>query len=236
MGRAHPGRHAVIFQWRCHPATAAARDLVVGGRIGSIVVADLTFHHDFLAGPSTDCQWRHDAATAGAGTLADQAVHMFDLLPWLTGKQWAIDSAAAAVAFPSRTSGAGDTVAGETDDIAMAHLREVGGAGLARVLTSRISTGLRQWKAVLTGTAGTVTVVADPDDGSARLTISGGSDRVRDFGPESMNPYVQLLGGPAGTLRGPSFEDGLAAQQLLHAAQSAASVTGSRPPVAAVRQ
>lgn len=227
LGRAHPGRHAVVFQWRRNQGFAAARGALADGRLGHLLHIDLVFHHDFLAGDTTPFAWRHDPRTAGAGALADQAVHLFDLLPWLTGRTWTVERSTTVVAFPRRLTVDGPEVAGGTDDIATVELRDGDGSSRARVLVSRVSAGLRRVEAIAVGTAGTAVVTADPDDGSTvlRLRTAAGDDD-QSFGPDPMNPYLDLLGDTTtDRLQGPSFLDGLAAQRLL----DAATVTASTP-------
>jgi len=213
LARRRGARTAVTFQWRTNPALRRLRELRRDGDLGPVFQTDLEFHHDFLAGPDTAWPWRHRRDRSGAGTLADQGVHLFDLLRWLAGGEWTVTGARGAVQWPRRV--AGETVlAAETEDVAEVWLDAT--AARARILVSRVSGGHRTVRASLVGTEATATVVADPDDGSATLTIHRPQGtEIQKLPPHPMNPYQLLVEtGPDGEPPA-GFDDGLAAQLML---------------------
>ena len=205
--RGRAARAMVTFQWRANPAFVRLRELCAGP-LGPLARVDLEFHHDFLAGPQTSWPWRHRLASAGAGTLGDQGVHLFDLLRWLAPGQWSVVHGTAAVLYPEREFG-GLTLAAETEDIAEVLLADEQGPARSRVLVSRASPGRREVRVVAQGAGGVAEVRASPEDGSATLAVSA-AETVR-FGPNSMNPYRALLASNSFA----DFEDGYRAQILL---------------------
>jgi predicted dehydrogenase len=220
QARASGQQTMVTFQWRVNPALRRLRDLAASGELGSIARADLEFHHDFLAGPSTSWPWRHQQSTAGAGTLGDQGVHLFDLLRWLMPGEWSVSCGTASVVWPQRRFN-GAEVAGETEDIAEVLLSDAASSAQARVFSSRVSTGYQMVRVLLQGSKGVAVVHARPDDGSATLKAyreGADSPKTSEFGPHSMNPY-QLLISESGQRQNSAeladFTDGYLAQVLL---------------------
>jgi predicted dehydrogenase len=218
---------AVTFQWRSHPALRALRDSLFAGALGDPVHVDLEFHHDFLAGCHTDWPWRHRRDTGGAGALGDAGVHLFDLLRWLVPGAWSVLYGTASLLWSQRSS-SGGPVTCETEDTAEVLLELLGGRVQARVYASRVSTGCRQLRARVQGTAGTSEVLASAEDGSATLvhcSAAPGSAATSSFAPAAVNPYPSLLSVLAtdGSDRSqlPGFYDGYCAQALLEAALQA---------------
>ncbi|MDF5751638.1 Gfo/Idh/MocA family oxidoreductase [Spongiactinospora sp. TRM90649] len=215
MARAadRPGARAgVVFQWRENPAFQAAREHALGGDLGEPYFVDVAFHHDFMADGRTPWPWRHDPGVAGAGALGDLGAHAFDLLRWTTGREWSVTSAVRRAPVV-RTGPAGEPIAARTDDIADCRL--TAGDGLpARVLVSRVSTGLRRFSITIAGSRGTLHAEADPTDGSGFLRAGAGPRR--DHPPTGMNPYPRLIRAFAGAAEPvPGFADGLAVQRLI---------------------
>lgn len=204
----------VTFQWRANPALREVDRLRRSGFLGRILQAEFAFHHDFLGSPETPWPWRHTQRSACAGTLADQSVHLLDLLRWLTDDEWTVTSARTCVAFAQR-SHQGGTLAAETEDLADVQLTSVSGTP-ARVFTSRVSAH-RQLRAELHGTEGSIIAVLDPDDGSALLHINprGAESRVREFPADEMNIYRLFLAAGGPPPEAPTFADGARAQSLL---------------------
>lgn len=225
QARASGGETVVTFQWRVNPALGRLRDLSASGELGPVVRADLEFHHDFLAGPSTSWPWRHRRSTAGAGTLGDQAVHLFDLLRWLAPGEWSVSHGVASVVWPHRRFN-GTEVAGETEDIAEVLLSDAASSAQARVFSSRVSMGYRMMRVLLQGSKGVAVVHARPDDGSATLKVyleGADSSETIKFGPHSMNPYQLMISKPWqrwDSAKLANFVDGYLAQVLLDEALS----------------
>ncbi len=73
----------VDLSYRHLRATAAAKELIVAGRLGDIHTAELVFHNAY--GP--DKPWFRSRRLAGGGCLIDLGTHLIDLALWLTGGQ-----------------------------------------------------------------------------------------------------------------------------------------------------
>ncbi|WP_164465954.1 Gfo/Idh/MocA family protein [Actinoplanes teichomyceticus] len=210
----------VTFQWRLNRALRQLRTMLREGRLGRLVALDLEFHHDFLSGPRTAWPWRHDRRVAGAGALADQGVHLFDTILWLTGTPWSVDACRTDTVFASRQTPHG-VVDGETEDVAS--LRLSGGAGAsARIFVSRVSAGYRSIRILVQGEKGTAVLSLDPDDGSGNLRVSVLKQpvEVTEFGPDAMNVYRAILGEDADAADVATFADAVAAQKLVDQALS----------------
>jgi predicted dehydrogenase len=107
----------VGFNYRNAPAVAAARELVAGGRLGSVTHARFRLFSDYAAHPEGALTWRYERARGGSGVLGDLAAHGVDLVWYLLGE---VDSLVAdtAIFVPERARPTGATAA---------HARAAGG-------------------------------------------------------------------------------------------------------------
>ena len=217
-------RTMVTFQWREHQGVQMLRDELSRGALGSVLLVDVTYHHDFLAGGATAWPWRHDPHTAGAGALGDMGVHVLDLLRWITGLEWTVGDARLSRARDVRDGPSGP-VRCDTEDLALLTLTAVGSPTMARVMVSRASPGHRLLEITLVGTAGTSRLRADPVDGSGCLDrLAETTDPQRVIAPSSLNPYRRLVGDISRDTRTvPDFAAGTAASSLVDAASRLAS-------------
>ncbi len=214
-----------MFQWRWHPCFRALRDLVASGRLGRMLQADLRFEHDFLADQTTPFPWRHTRAQAGGGALADQGVHLFDLLRWLTGEEYEVRGVASSVLWDVRRSGA-TSLAGDTEDAGSVLLQSPGGLA-ATVSVARVTRGCRRMRVTISGTSCVAWAEVWPETGAGQLGSSG-ADSIRTWPTGSLaNPYAGFLARDDAKACSdvPDFTDGLAAQRLLDVA------TGHSPTV-----
>lgn len=215
-------RAYVPFQWRENTALQSARSIILEGSIGELVALDIEIREDSHVGPGTPAPWREQANSAGAGALADLGCHAFDLLLWATGiHTWEVASAWAHRIHDLRR-GPGP-VAVDVDDVAQVELRPLGHEARARAMVSRVSPEQHELEFTALGTRGTVRVVADTKDGSAVFTLTTGSRSLRELtGAHDMNPYRRLASDlTTGSVSLPTFDDGLAAVNLLQAARQA---------------
>ena len=222
--RKHRARTAVTFQWRENGAFGYLRERLAEGAVGEVLLVDVLYHHDFLAGEGTAWPWRHSRALAGAGALGDLGVHAFDLLRWSTGREWVAAGAQVRVARAQRRWG-DRVIACETDDVALVNLVCATPPAVGRVLVSRVSHD-QAFEIRVVGTNGTLRVSVDPTTGSGTAEhLPGGSARHSyTFRPSPMNPYHRLVRDlAAGTASVADFGDGLAAQVLLEQAARAAA-------------
>ena len=220
----------VTFQWRNHSAFRAMKALRSSGEIGDVLDLDLQFHHDFLAGPESISPWRHSVAHAGAGSLGDQGVHLFDLVRFLVPGDWRVVTAATTVVWTQRVTEGNHVVEAQTDDIARAQLvDDIAPTRCARVLTSRVSAGHRRIHVTMIGTNGTAIAKLDPDDGRGSLGIYTRARRewrTTTFPAALPNPYREWLN-TGGTDTLATFGDGIAAQRLMADAVNLAEINRS---------
>ncbi|MBW5248090.1 Gfo/Idh/MocA family oxidoreductase [Streptomyces sp. P01-B04] len=211
--------HMTMFQWRFHPAFGNLRDMITDGRLGRVVHMDLQFHHDFLAGPSTAFSWRHTKSRAAAGAFADQGVHLFDLLNWTTGQEYAILGAASSIVWPIRTTREGSPVPGRTEDVGSVLAQSPGGT-IATISVLRVTGGHRRLRVTASGTDAVVSVEVCPDTSEGRLDSSVAGESATWPAGSLENPYPAFLASNTGgtDARIPDFSAGLAAQRLLESA------------------
>ena len=76
----------VGFNYRRVPAVALARQLVAGGRIGTLRHVRASYLQDWLADPAFPLTWRLQREHAGSGALGDLGAHIVDLAQYLTGE------------------------------------------------------------------------------------------------------------------------------------------------------
>jgi predicted dehydrogenase len=222
-----PQRCAVNFQWRTHPAVREVRDQLADG-VGVLHRVHASFYHDFFRGQQAS--WRQQPASAGAGTLGDQGVHLFDLLHWLIPGGWS--SVAAHTSTVRQDLGSQlEPAAGHTEDLAEVWLRDSESGCLATVSLSRLVCGVRAIEFEIQGSERTLQLRLSADDGSAELTVHAGdaTSKTARYGPTSLDPYPALLAAMAGQPDPgallASFEDGLRAQTRLAEAVALAAHT-----------
>jgi predicted dehydrogenase len=140
----------VGFNYRHAPAVAAARELVAGGRLGSVTHARFRLLSDYAAHPEGALTWRYERARGGSGVLGDLAAHGVDLVWYLLGEVDAV-VADTATFLPQRARPAGATAgharaAGgepgpvENEDYVSALLRLASGARVV-LEASRVAVG-----------------------------------------------------------------------------------------------
>ncbi len=76
----------VAMNLRFHPAVVELRRLIVGGELGEVRTAELSFGYDLrLWRPETDYRESYSARRDLGGGIALDAIHEFDYLRWLLG-------------------------------------------------------------------------------------------------------------------------------------------------------
>ena len=103
---------AVGFNYRNAPAVVAARDMIVGGELGSVTHARFRLFSDYAAHPEGALTWRYERERGGSGVLGDLASHGVDLVRHLLGDITAL-VADTAIFLPERMRPTGAT-AGHT--------------------------------------------------------------------------------------------------------------------------
>jgi|GEM_PF-6942795 len=243
-----PRRGAVNFQWRAHPAVRELRDQLADG-IGTLLRVQASFFHDFFlaageeatgarAGDGSAAEapvgWRQLPEHAGAGTLGDQGVHLFDLLHWLLPRDWSVLAAHTGTVRQDLDPPALQPAGTRTEDLAEVWLRDPGSGCLASLSLSRLTRGVRAIELQIEGSRRCLQLYLAADDASAELTVHGGNatSKTARYGPTSLDPYPQVLAALAGRPDPDqllaSFADGWWAQQRLAEAVALASPAPSR--------
>lgn len=83
---------AVGFNYRHTPAIQYARELIKGGKLGSITNVRCWLIADYASSPNGPLTWRYERERAGAGVVGDLMSHGADLVQYLCGR---IDSVCA---------------------------------------------------------------------------------------------------------------------------------------------
>lgn len=233
-----PQRCAVNFQWRGHPAVRELRDQLAGG-IGTLLGVRASFFHDFFltaaeTATGTPASWRQHPDQAGAGTLGDQGVHLFDLLRWLVPGDWSAVAAHTTAVRQEVDPPVLEPAGARTEDLAEVWLREPESGCLASVSLSRLARGVRAIEVQVEGSRRCLRLRLAADDASAELTVHGpdGASKTARYGPTSLDPYPKVLAAIAGRPDPDhvlaSFADGLWAQQRLAEAVALARSGPSR--------
>ncbi len=141
---------AVGFNYRNAPAVAAAREMIVGGELGTVTHARFRLFSDYAAHPEGALSWRFERARGGSGVLGDLAAHGVDLVRYLLGdiESLVADSAIFVPPRPRPTGAtAGHTRAAggepgpvENEDYVSSQLRLVSGARVV-LEASRVAVG-----------------------------------------------------------------------------------------------
>jgi 1,5-anhydro-D-fructose reductase (1,5-anhydro-D-mannitol-forming) len=196
-------RLGITFQTRNHDGLAEATELVRGGAIGRVVIAEV----EMSAGRNLPRGWRTDPALAGLGTLNNIGVHAFDVLRYLVGSE-----VSEVVALVDAEPGY------EIDTTALVLLRFTNGT-LAYVNANQSVPNPRD-DIVLYGTEGRVlgrNLSRPGRDGSLSFITR---DSVREIPVTSHDAYRRTVAAFAdAVLRGhdpsPSGEDGLRSVELM---------------------
>ncbi|MEV6162898.1 Gfo/Idh/MocA family oxidoreductase [Streptomyces sp. NPDC052052] len=81
------GQVAMVgFNYRRVPAIAYARQMIAGGRIGTLRHVRATYLQDWLVDPESPLTWRLERERAGSGALGDLGAHIVDLAQYLAGE------------------------------------------------------------------------------------------------------------------------------------------------------
>ena len=129
------GLVGVTHTYTGYPMVKQARDLVVGGRFGSVRRVMVRYTQGWLAraedSVGKQAEWRVDPARSGlAGAFGDIGTHAFNLVEFITGERMTRLSAEIRAAVPGRML--------DDDGAAMFHLE---GGGRGTLVASQICTG-----------------------------------------------------------------------------------------------
>ncbi len=82
-------RSMVYFSYRYQPAARYARDLIAGGRLGTLHHVSMQYYQGWgLESRHCPLVWRYVKAVAASGALGDLGCHGLDLAQFVTGQQY----------------------------------------------------------------------------------------------------------------------------------------------------
>jgi UDP-N-acetyl-2-amino-2-deoxyglucuronate dehydrogenase len=87
----------IFFQDRCTPALREARDAIVGGRLGRVLLVDARVKWYRAPEYYQSAAWRGTPSLDGGGALINQGIHTADLLLYLLGDVTDVQASAATV-------------------------------------------------------------------------------------------------------------------------------------------
>lgn len=239
--------NAVIFNYRFVPAVRLASDLLRAGRLGEVRHFNVHFLQDWLSDPGRPLSWRL-RREEGGGVLLDLGVHLVDLIRHLAGEITAV--AASTRGFVTeRQDAVGEIRPVDVEDAATALLELEGGA-TGTLQVSRLAAGDRCGNGFeITGSRGSVrwdfqamndleVYLPEEDarlDGWSRISVTRpgihpwagtwwGAGHPVGFEETFVHELAAFLGRLGGTEEEvPDLEDGVRAQLVLDAIQTAAA-------------
>ncbi|MFK4296384.1 putative dehydrogenase [Arthrobacter sp. GAS37] len=257
--RARGVQSMIGFNYRRVPALALAKELIAEGRLGTVRHVRAAYLQDWLVDPDSPMTWRLNKETAGSGALGDIASHAIDQVLFLLGDTVTEVSGRLHTFVDSRPGPDGPEQV-TVDDAAWATLTLASGA-VASVEVSRMATGKKNSLTMeIYGDKGSLLFDLETIN---ELGFMDATVPVREQGfrrilvNEPDHPYMHawwpqghvigwehtftheirdfLTAVATGTPPTPSFEDGLAVQQVLAAIEESADAKSAIIQVAAHR-
>ncbi|MDR1061498.1 MAG: Gfo/Idh/MocA family oxidoreductase [Clostridiales bacterium] len=216
-------RLCAISQMRFLPEIRLARELICGGALGKIALADLSMKYYREQSYYAAGKWRGTFAMDGGGALMNQGIHGLDMLRFLCGDIGVVSASAATLAH-----------AIETEDTLCAHFTlEGGGMGVLTAATSAWPGHRRRLE--VCGTEGSMALVegriaAFESKSGRRIDISpegGGLSGEKDPLNIDTEPHRAQIGAfvdavLAGRAPEPQIEDAAATLRAIFAIYEAA--------------
>ncbi len=244
--RARGIQSMIGFNYRRVPALALAKELIAEGRLGTVRHVRAAYLQDWLVDADSPMTWRLNKETAGSGALGDIASHAIDQVLFLLGDT-VTEVSGRLHTFVDSRPGANGREQVTVDDAAWATLTLASGA-VASVEVSRMATGKKSSLTMeIYGDKGSLLFDLESIN---ELGFLDATVPVREQGfrrilvNETEHPYMAawwpqghvigwehtftheirdfLAAIDAGTPPSPSFEDGLAVQQVLAAIEESA--------------
>ncbi|WP_229051966.1 Gfo/Idh/MocA family protein [Aeromicrobium sp. Leaf350] len=254
IARGRGVRSMVGFNYRRVPALALARRHVADGRIGEVRQVRISYLQDWLVDERAPMSWRLRRESAGSGALGDLGSHAVDQVRFLLGQD-VTEVSGSTHTFVTQRPGEHGAEDVSVDDAAWATLRTSGGA-VVSLEVSRMATGRKNSLRIeVFGSRGSLGF--DLESLNELWTCLDGAEfPTRVLVTEPDQPYLDgwwppghVLGWDhtfthqaADFLRAvadgddptPSFEDGLAVQQVLEAIERSGTpqnTSDARPEV-----
>jgi predicted dehydrogenase len=230
---------AVNYQFRYEPGVRALRDMLAGGRIGTLRRIDVTWVTSGRADPARAWGFQHDRA-AGGGVIEGFLCHCLDYALWLSGERPRRVWGRADILIGARTDSAGVAREVTAEDSADAVIELSGGV----VVTARVSNcqpGRDLHRIALAGDAGWAELDQHVPAGPRRLSVGtaagiteamlepptpGADSRLTAFVGLATDFLDVIGGGDPPDL--PRFADGARVRRVLGALRDAVADGGWR--------
>ncbi len=242
----------VGFNYRRVPALAQAQKLIAEGRLGELRQLNIRYYQDWLSDELSPMSWRLRKEQAGSGALGDLGSHAVDQLRFLTQAQ--VESVSGTIrTFVNERPGANGLETVSVDDAIWATL-ELDNGAIATVEATRMATGKKNSLRIeVYGSRGSLTFDLESMNHLQLCEVSA-AETEQGFKTvmvtEPLHPYLEgwwptghVLGWAdtftheirdflnsitSGEAASPSFDDGLAVQQVLNAIEESNKNHGSR--------
>jgi len=232
LAREKKAVNAVGFNTRFHAAVQKAREMILGGDIGDVLLVNGSYMQEFHALPA-QLSWRYKEKCLA---LTEIGSHWIDAMRFVTGCE--VDEASATFGrfFPDRTVKDGiqyplGTVEGkpfhaDSENAVIASMK-LNGGGLASMVLSEITCGKsNRMELCITGTKGALWWNTD-ELGTLHSATKGRTQEIRfdgDFDSSFVNMFREIYadiesGGPEERHMYASFDDGLRNCEVCEAMQ-----------------
>lgn len=226
---------AVNFSYRNVPAARFIREIIQSGEIGEVYHVIATYNQGWLVNPNSPRVWRLNKAMSGTGVLGDLGSHLIDLVRWWVGEFRAVlGHLKTFIAERPLPDGSGRAPV-DVDDAASFILELENGATGVLFCTRFAYARANTQRAEIYGTKGGL-VYDNERPNEIQFAAGDFMSQHRQYctmpvpgqivasRTSTMHLFVEdVLNGTSTT---PTFEDGVACQEVLDAVEESARIGG----------
>ncbi|MAD33185.1 MAG: dehydrogenase [Planctomycetes bacterium] len=247
LARKQKVRVGLWHNYRRAPATTLAANMIARGDVGDVLQVRCVYLQDWLADPKAGWSWRNSKKLAGSGAHGDLNAHLIDLVRAMTGLEFDAVCGLAKTFYKQRPVGRGKTAKVDVDD-AFCFLAKFKGGAIGTFESTRVAPGRKNFNCIeISGTKGSIRwnlermnelevfSMKDPRDAQGWRTVMC-MDDVHPYAPNWWpdghivgyeHTFVHHVADFVTALAGeqpfaPNFDDGVAVQAVLEAAQQSA--------------
>ena len=240
-------RVGLWHNYRRAPATTQAAKMIARGDIGDVLQVRCVYLQDWLSDPKAGWSWRNSKKVAGSGAHGDLNAHLIDLVRAMTGLEFASVCGVEQTFYKQRPAGRGKTAKVDVDD-AFCFLAKFKGGAIGTFESTRVAPGRKNYNCIeISGTKGSLRwnlermneleffSAEDQRDAQGWRTVMC-MDEVHPYAanwwPDGHivgyeHTFVHHVADFVAALAGkkpfsPNFDDGVAVQAVLEAAQQSA--------------